>query len=279
MRGGTPGRARLFWILVGASLVTTLGSVPYLIALLEQVPGAAGGRFETRGALPYLATAIQGLLFTIPTAWAGLRLAPRAGFSMMVPPARRALRIGVLAGLAVGIGLLALTPVLPEITPKFPLQPAEWWKGLLASASAGVNEEIWFRLGIMTALVAAGMALFRRGSSSAVPAEEPVVPPDETFPTPAAQGESRVTAPIQAPGWIVWPANAIAALLFGALHLPQADMIAGLTPPIVAFTLVGNGIAGMAFGWLYWKQGLLSAMAAHFSTDIVLHVIAPLGEA
>ncbi len=37
-----------------------------------------------------------------------------------------------------------------------------------------------------------------------------------------------------------------------------------------------NGIPGLAFGWLYWKRGLESAMVAHFSADILLHVIWPL---
>jgi hypothetical protein len=37
-----------------------------------------------------------------------------------------------------------------------------------------------------------------------------------------------------------------------------------------------NGLGGLAFGWLYWKRGLESAMMAHFSADIVLHVITPL---
>lgn len=252
MVDGAPGRSGLFWILVGASLVTSLGSVPYLVSLLEQVPRDGGRALETRGALPYLATAIQNLILTIPTAWVGLRLAPRVGLSVSRSPVGRAVRAGVWTGLAVGAGLLVLAPVLPEIVPKFPLRPAEWWKGLLASASAGVNEEIWFRLGVMTVLMAAGMAVVRRRERGAVP---------------------------EGPGaGVFWAANATAALLFGALHLPQAAMIAGLSPPVVAFVLIGNGIAGMAFGWLYWRYGLVSAMVAHFSTDIVLHVIAPLAE-
>jgi len=37
-----------------------------------------------------------------------------------------------------------------------------------------------------------------------------------------------------------------------------------------------NGLGGLAFGWLYWKQRLESVMMAHFSADIVLHVITPL---
>jgi membrane protease YdiL (CAAX protease family) len=34
-----------------------------------------------------------------------------------------------------------------------------------------------------------------------------------------------------------------------------------------------NSIGGLVFGWLYWRQGLLAAMVAHFSADVVLHVI------
>jgi hypothetical protein len=281
MRGGAPGRSEIFWILVGASILTSLGSVPYLVALLEQMPGPGGRPFETRGAFPYLVTAVQNLVLTIPTAWVGLRLARGAGFAVMKPPLGRAVQAGVWGGLAVGAGLILLAPLLPEIAPKFPLKPAEWWKGLLASASAGVNEEIWFRLGVMTALVAGGMALLRRGARKRAPEGDVDVDVDEVGSMTAGGTEAPPvdTGEVAVPPGLLWVANAIAALLFGALHLPQASMIAGLSPPVVAFTLIGNGIAAMAFGVLYWKHGLLSAMVAHFSTDIVLHVIAPLAGA
>ena len=47
-----------------------------------------------------------------------------------------------------------------------------------------------------------------------------------------------------------------------------------LTPALITRTIVLNSLAGIAFGWLYWRRGLEAAMLAHFSTDIVLHVIA-----
>ena len=50
----------------------------------------------------------------------------------------------------------------------------------------------------------------------------------------------------------------------------------GLDTVVVLRTLLLNGIAGVVFGWLYWKRGLEMAMLSHFSADIVLHVIAPL---
>jgi hypothetical protein len=43
---------------------------------------------------------------------------------------------------------------------------------------------------------------------------------------------------------------------------------------IRAITL--NGVAGSAFGWLYWHCGLESAMLSHFCTDIFLHVVGPM---
>jgi len=61
----------------------------------------------------------------------------------------------------------------------------------------------------------------------------------------------------------------------GAGYLPTTAVLLPLTPLVIARALLLNGIGGMIFGWLYWKRGLLAAMMAHFSTDIVLHVVVP----
>jgi membrane protease YdiL (CAAX protease family) len=37
-----------------------------------------------------------------------------------------------------------------------------------------------------------------------------------------------------------------------------------------------NALGGIVFGCLYWKKGLEAAIIAHFSADIVLHVLLPL---
>ena len=74
----------------------------------------------------------------------------------------------------------------------------------------------------------------------------------------------------------MWFALLVAAVLFGAGHLPAAAKIWPLDGVVIARTLLLNGIGGVAFGWLYWKRGLEAAMIAHFSADIVLHVFAPL---
>ena len=72
---------------------------------------------------------------------------------------------------------------------------------------------------------------------------------------------------------VFWIANLLAAVLFGLGHLPATEMIIPLTPLVITRAILLNGIGGIIFGWLYWKRGLEAAMIAHFSADIVLHVL------
>jgi membrane protease YdiL (CAAX protease family) len=75
---------------------------------------------------------------------------------------------------------------------------------------------------------------------------------------------------------VVWTANVVAALLFGAMHLPQVQALAALAPSLIAFVLAGNGAVGIACGWLYWRRGIVAAMIAHATVDLVLKVAMPL---
>ncbi len=120
-------------------------------------------------------------------------------------------------------------------------QPAAW-KGLLASFYGGIAEEVLLRLFVMSLLVWLGSFLGRTA---------------EGKPTAA----------------VVWTANILAAVLFGLGHLPATATLVPLTPLIVVRAVVLNGLLGIAFGWLYWKRGLEAAIVAHFSADIILHVL------
>jgi len=62
-------------------------------------------------------------------------------------------------------------------------------------------------------------------------------------------------------------------VLFGLGHLPATANILPLTPLVITRAVVLNGVGGVIFGWLYWKRGLESAMVAHFSADLILHVL------
>lgn len=122
------------------------------------------------------------------------------------------------------------------------------WQGLLASFYGGIVEEIMLRLGLMT-LIAWILKWFWH------------TPPPN--PRPA--------------GGAVWTANIIAAVLFGLAHLP-ATFALGLPPDalVISRAIILNGVIGVIAGWLYWRHGIESAMVAHFSADIVLHVLMPL---
>jgi membrane protease YdiL (CAAX protease family) len=69
-------------------------------------------------------------------------------------------------------------------------------------------------------------------------------------------------------------ANVVAALAFGAGHLPMAAQVfGGLTTMVVVRTIALNALGGIVFGSLYSRWGLERAMVAHFCADIVLHVV------
>jgi hypothetical protein len=198
---------------------------------------------------------IQNLLLFAGAIALGLWLAPKVGLGAPLlrgwlagdPAApgrfRLALPLAVIGGASVGLAILLLEqllflPLLPEA-----LRAMDWpspWQGLLAAFYGGINEELLTRLGLMTLLTWVGARIARR----------------------------------QQPGRsVIWAANIVAALLFGAGHLPTLATLAPLTPMLVTRTLLLNGLAGVLFGWLYWRRGLLASIVAHFSADIVLHVL------
>jgi membrane protease YdiL (CAAX protease family) len=63
-------------------------------------------------------------------------------------------------------------------------------------------------------------------------------------------------------------AIALAAVMFAVGHLPVMAAQLDLTPAIVLRTLVLNSIAGLLYGWLFWRHHLEAAMVAHASTHM-----------
>ncbi|WP_020602884.1 CPBP family intramembrane glutamic endopeptidase [Spirosoma spitsbergense] len=70
---------------------------------------------------------------------------------------------------------------------------------------------------------------------------------------------------------IYWVAIIGAALLFGAGHLPAMRlMVAHPSATLTLYIILANALAGVVFGWLYWRYGLVFAIIAHASAHIVL---------
>ena len=122
------------------------------------------------------------------------------------------------------------------------VQPTPW-EGFLASFYGGITEEVLLRLFLLSFIVWIGMFITRNKTNM----------PSLT---------------------ILWIANIIAAIIFGIGHLPATVAVgAPLDAFVISRAIVLNGIGGIAFGWLYFTYGLESAMIAHFSADIIIHVI------
>jgi hypothetical protein len=127
-----------------------------------------------------------------------------------------------------------MEPTLPEALRAANQTEVNWLTSLTAIAYGGITEEILMRWGLMSLLVWAGWKLLKRG----------------------------VTLPAQA---IYQGAIVLSAVVFGLLHLPLTAAIAPLTGWVIVRAILLNGIAGIAYGWLFWQFSLESAMIAHGS--------------
>ena len=244
--------ATVFGVL-GAIAVALL--FPYLLATMPATLEAAMAKTGTTLPVLVVAQAAQGLVLVGLLAYVGLRVGHRVGLGapwlralvMRRPRPRQAWLRAAALGAAAGVAILGLAPLFDaampanlQATPTAGAARASL-AGLLASFYGGIAEEVMLRLFLMTL---ATWLLARLAGR----------------PKPA----------------VLWAAIVLAALLFGAGHLPAAAKIWPLDAVVVARTLLLNGVGGIVFGWLYWRQGFESAVVAHFSADLVLHVAAPL---
>ena len=256
-----PFNWKIFFILWGAAIFGLIAIIPYSLALQSDILQ----NLELPISLPLLITiqiAQGAVMFGVLTAL-GLFFANRIGLGLPILEARLngesvADRVRAILPLSIIIGVIASlliigldvyvfqTALLKELGDKAnaltqTAQPAAW-QGFLASFYGGIVEEILLRLFMMSLLAWFGSFISKT---------------NEGKPTSV----------------VFWLANILAAVLFGLGHLPATAMLMPLTPLVIIRAIVLNGLAGVGFGWLYWKRGLESAMIAHFSADIVLHVL------
>ena len=161
------------------------------------------------------------------------------------PAARAVVLPALLAGAAVGTTLVAIEALvfLRHLPPAMlPLFAIPLWKRLLGGVLyGGITEELIMRL-FLVSLVAWVCGRWLR--------------------TPGG-------LPTSGPFWI---AIVLVAVLFGLGHPPATSAITPRTTTLVVRALVLNGIAGIAFGYLYWKHGLEAAMVGHMGAHLVMQI-------
>jgi hypothetical protein len=245
---------RVFFVLLAGSILSILALLPYLTVVLRPILAAHPLRLP----LPLIAL-IQGTTSCSVAIGLGLLLARKIGLGAPILEAwlygrpsvagRGLFWISCATGLGLGLVTLALlrSPLGAALTtlPIASEGAMPVWKRFLACFYGGLCEEILMRLFLLS-LVAWLLGKFWKTPSG--------------FPASGA----------------FWIANILVAVAFGAGHLPLASQLTVLTPLLVTIVISLNGIVGLGFGYLYWKRGLESAMLAHFSTDIILHVLGPM---
>lgn len=242
---------KLFKLLLAASVVTTLMVIPYALTLIS------GSNFVITPVI-LIAQVIQSIILFSIAIFLGLYLAKRVGFGMPIlegilkgEKIGAKLRLILWPSISLGIlvSVLIILLSLPFGSLSIDILKAEItvpiWKSFLASFYGGIGEEVLMRLFFMTLIVWV------------------------TF-------KIKKTAEGKPTGFGIWLAIVVVAILFGLGHLPITSGLTVITPLVVIRAILLNGVAGIFFGWLYWKKGLESAMVSHFSADISLHVILPL---
>lgn len=241
--------------LIGLACALAVAALfPYLLLVMPQ----AFEKVKLPLALVIPLQAAQGALLLGLLAFCGLRMGRSVGLGAPwlqawqagAPRRPQPWWLAIACGVAAALAVLGLDPLFAPHMPAL-LHPAAQsgangnanaLAGFLASFYGGIAEEVQLRLFLVT-LFAWGLAQLSRGRSAT---------------------------------WHFGLAVLVAALVFGAGHLPAAAQVWPLDAVVVIRTVLLNAVAGVVFGWFYVRHGLESAMLSHFAADLVLHVAAPL---
>jgi len=245
---------KIFLLLFIGIIFASFGAIPYATELISKLPE------ESLGLIP--SDFVIGVLFILQLsilAFIGLFISRQVnlGAPVLASIVKREVNIikwksyflsAIGIGLFIGFFLLLADYVFYQMGSSISFFNSElpsWDKGLVGSFFGGIGEEIIYRLFFMSLLIWILKLMIRNRTHSAK-------------------------------NWTVWTAMIFAAILFALAHLPLTASLSTITPLLVIRALLLNSIAGIGFGYLYWKKGLLYTMITHFFADIALHVIAVL---
>jgi hypothetical protein len=155
-------------------------------------------------------------------------------------------RLGALSAVAgVSLGLLLLTVLVwlahdePALRARFSGRTGEpAWRPLALGFESSILEEVTFRLFAMSVIAWIANRFLAQAPALAI-----------------ALGGS--------------------ALLFGAAHLPAWLAVTPASAALIAAVLALNGVAGLLFGWVFWRWGLPYAIVCHLFGDLVVQGVGP----
>lgn len=181
--------------------------------------------------------------------WLGLMLSQKIGFPDLWSPTiskRQKLLIPTLIGATIGVFFILADAIFSKFHTLGPIPHPPFPTSLVASATAGIGEEVIFRLFFISLWVwlVANVILKRKWHN-------------EVF-------------------WIVAVGSAFA---FAFAHLPSIMFLFGLKTigdiPLVLMSeiILLNGVLSVVAAYYFRRCGILSAISIHFWADIVWHVI------
>lgn len=247
---------RLFWVLLAAEVLAALAILP----IARDMLGTMAAKLERPAVpLPILIAlgVVQNLALLAITLWLGLKLSRALGLriplvehwvegkptpnGLVTPILTSGLLFGFVTGIILLVGLLVLVPRVPNL-PFVLAGRVSIWKRLLACVYGGVYEELFTRLFLMSVIAWIANRTWRK-------------------PRPQLSNAA------------FWFANIFTAILFGLGHLPSTSLFLPITALVVVAAILLNGIAGIAFGYLFRTRGLEAAIIAHFTADFVIYVV------
>ena len=179
----------------------------------------------------------------------GYRLSRQLGFADIWDPEvtnRRRFLIPALLGIGLGLFLIVADGVFSRFHTLGPLPHPAFPFSIVASASAGIGEEILFRLFFIPVWMWLISDLLLRG-----------------------RGRNPV----------FWVVTVMSALAFAFGHLPAAmilfdlSSVAEVPTALMAEMIVLNGAVSVFAAYYFRKYGFLAAVGIHFWTDVVWHVL------
>lgn len=223
-------RQSLLLVVLGAIGISQLWFSDSGLAELAELAGVSVDNLK-------IAQMMQLLVLVMVATFTGTITSKTTGFALrtktkLAEANRDWIVAAVLAGsLLTGYNLL--------VSSVFPLLDDAPYKGQLALAVlyGGLTEEILMRWGVMGFIAYLLIRIFRR--------------------TDGKTGDL-----------VAWTSVA-AAMLFAVGHFPALMAMGSAEPVHFYLVFAANTLAGVLFGWVFAKHGLIYAMAAHGSTHLI----------